>query len=312
MRYGFEASHLAEEWALLAQDDDIPQMIDDALASPDADKWRVAAEDEMKSHQDLGTWKLVKNNPNLKPVGCRWIFTKKKNETGAVVRFKARLVAKGYAQRPGVDYDQVYAPVIRYESVRLLIALAARKKLLIHQMDVETAFLHGQLQEAVYMEQPPGFHDGTGRICLLRHALYGLKQSPRCWNKTLHQSLLSSGLTQAEADPCVYVSTSRTTVVGVYVDDLLLLAASEEEMNGMKKMLADTFRMKDLGVVHHLLGFRVGVMNDYIKLDHSSHIELMLKRFGMEKAYDAATPADSSVVLTADDGYSKKVDRQLY
>ncbi len=310
VRYGYDEHYIAEEWALISYDDE-PQTFKDALQRQDAKLWKTAADNEMASHKDIGTWELVDPVPGKRPVGCKWVFRKKRDEAGVVVRYKARLVAKGYAQKAGVDYDEVYAPVIRYETVRLLLAHAARKKMLVHQMDVETAFLHGSLEEEVLMDQPQGYDDGSGRVCRLKKSLYGLKQSPRCWNYALHNHLVNSGYRQASADACVYIG-NNSTVIGVYVDDLLLLATTDEEMSKLKKTLAQKFKMKDLGKLHHLLGFKVTVNKNYISLDHSTYIDNMLKKYAMQDAYGVETPADISVVLVSDDTRSKPADQQLY
>ena len=162
------------------------------------------------------------------------MFKTKLGLNGTVDRYKARLVAKGFSQRQGSDYDQTFSPVVRGESVRLLLALAAQERMLVHQMDVETAFLHDILEEEVYMVQPEG-HETQGKeeqVCKLHRSIYGLKQSPRCWNNVLDDHLKGMEFTQMQGDLCMYVATGidGLLLVAVYVDDLLLAGRSQEEI----------------------------------------------------------------------------------
>jgi transposase InsO family protein len=147
-------------------------------------KWRAAMNEEMHSIMKNDTWELVSLPKSHKPIGVKWVFKKKVNAQGEVERYKARLVAKGYKQQEGVDYDEVFAPVARMETVRLLISLAAQSKWDIYQMDVKSAFLNGILEEEVYVEQPPGYvkSGNENKVLRLKKALYGLKQAPRAWN----------------------------------------------------------------------------------------------------------------------------------
>ncbi|KAF0905494.1 hypothetical protein E2562_004459 [Oryza meyeriana var. granulata] len=138
------------------------------------------------------TWRLVPLPPGHRPIGLKWVYKVKKNAAGEVIKHKARLVAKGYVQQPGVDFDEVFAPVARIESVRLLLALAAQEGWSVHHMDVKSAFLNGELIEEVYVRQPPGFtvagHED--KVLRLDKALYGLRQAPRAWNAKLDETLL--------------------------------------------------------------------------------------------------------------------------
>ena len=148
-------------------------------------------------------------------------------------RFKARLVAKGYAQKYGIDYDEIFLPVVRFSSIRFLLAFAVQHDFLTHQMDVETAFLNGKLDEEIYMQQPEGYVKlgEEHLVCKLEKSLYGLKQSSRCWNKAFRESVETLGFTQASADPCVFIRKQDTlTIIAVHVDDLMILAQNMLEM----------------------------------------------------------------------------------
>ena len=232
---------------------------------------------------------------------------------GRVERFKGRLVAKGFAQKYGIDYDETFSPVVRFSSIWALLAYAVQNDTLIHQMDVVTAFLNGKLDEEIYMQQPDGYvkpgreHD----VCKLKKSLYGLKQSPWCWNKALQEYLESIYFKQSTTDPCVYVRTAPTmTITAVYVDDLILITKAEEEMQEVKESLAVRFKMKDMGKLHYCLG--VSIKHDEERkclwLHQKQYILNMLQKFGLTEAKTVSTPADHSVKLEKDDGTSKGVD----
>ncbi len=312
VRFGYdEYVDMAEEVALLAIGDE-PCNYKQAMQSADAQTWRTAAEEEHHALLENKTWDLVALPPDRKPVGCRWVFRVKRNEDGHIVRHKARLVAQGFTQRASVDYEETFAPVARWETIRLLIAFATLKNLHLHQMDVETAFLNGCLEEEVYMVQPEGFDDRSGRVCRLRKSLYGLKQSPRCWNQALHEYLLRVGYRQAEADPCVY-SKGKDQLLAVYVDDLVLATKTEDQMAKMKNKLSDNFKMKDLGRLHHLLGVKVERADDgAILLSQKHYVDAILKRLDFEDCRPVGTPADPNVVLVANDGNSQPADSTSY
>ena len=158
------------------------------MSSPNASFWKEAIDDEMASIMGNGTWKLVDLPPRCKPIGCKWVFKTKKNIDGSILKFKARLVAKGNTQKEGIDYFDTYAPVARTSTIRLLLALASIHHLAIHQMDVKTAFLNGDLDEEVYMRQPKGFivSGQEHKVCKLVKSLYGLKQAPKQWLSLIH------------------------------------------------------------------------------------------------------------------------------
>ncbi|EOX99943.1 Cysteine-rich RLK (RECEPTOR-like protein kinase) 8 [Theobroma cacao] len=158
----------------------IPKTVHEALSHPG---WRAAMVEEMVALDGNGTWDLVDLPAGKKAIGCKWVFAVKVNSDGSVARLKGRFVAKGYAQTYGVDYSDTFSPVAKLNSVRLFISMAATYDWPLHQLDIKNAFLHGDLQEEVYMEQPPGFvaQGECGKVCYLRKSLYGLKQSPRAW-----------------------------------------------------------------------------------------------------------------------------------
>ena len=200
-----------------------PATFGDANVSRDKAKWRAAMDTEMKSLEQNDVWNLVKLPPGRKAVGSKWVFKKKTGADGSVQRYKARLVAQGYSQTFGTDYDETFCPVVRQESLRCLIALSVQNGLKLHQVDVATAFLNGTLEEEVYMRQPEGF-EVNGKehlVCKLKKSIYGLKQSPRCWNTALDTELKKMGFAQSPNDPCIYYKNMEGEMLflGVYVDD---------------------------------------------------------------------------------------------
>jgi hypothetical protein len=182
--------------------------------------WKKAMQEEINSIVENGTWTLVDLPAGTKPIGLKWVYKVKRNEQGVIVKYKARLVAKGYVQRPGIDFDEVYAPVARLESVRLLLAVAAQEGWEVHHMDMKSAFLNGDLAEEVYVAQPAGFvvKGAEHKVLKLKKALYGLQQAPRAWNAKLDGSLLSLGFQKSTAEHGVYVrGTGREKlIVGVH------------------------------------------------------------------------------------------------
>ena len=170
-----------------------------------------------------------------KVIGSKWVFKVKRNADGSVEKHKARLVAQGSSQKYGVDYDETFSPVVRFESIRTVIALAVKKGLKMHQMDVNTAFLHGELEEEVYMRQPEEFvlEGQELLVCKLNKSLYGLKQSPRCWNYVLddHEHLQSMGFVQTPSDPFIYVAEGDDPfMIAVHVDDLILAGTTDAKI----------------------------------------------------------------------------------
>lgn len=247
-----------------------------------------------------------------KPLDASGCLESSMGKKGEIDCFKSRLVAKGFAQKPGIDYDETFSPVVRFATIRTLLAHAVKNDMLIHQMDVVTAFLNGTLDEDIYMQQPEGYvEEGNEHlVCKLKKSLYGLKQSPRCWNKTFKDFMESIGFISCEADPCVFIRGS--TIVAVYVDDLILITNEEKEMDSVKKSLANRFKMKDMGDIHYLLGVSIEHSAEGLKLNQEQYIQKMLSKFEMAECNPVATPADCNVKLEKHDGISNSVDATKY
>src|SRR5438105_4332966 len=194
--------------------------------------------DEMDSIEENCTWSLVDPPSGHRPIGLKWVFKPKRDASGTIVKHKARLVAKGYVQQPGIDFEEVFAPVARLESVQLLLALAAHRGWFVHHMDVKSAFLNGDLQEEVYVVQPPVFVV-TG--------------------KEHNATLEALGFTRSDSEHAVYARGQGTArlLVGVYVDDLIITGSDDGEISRFKGEMMDAFRMSDLGLLRYYLGIEV-------------------------------------------------------
>jgi len=220
--------------------------------------------------------------------------------------YKARFCARGFTQRWGEDYDETFAPVAKYTSIRTLIALlAGRKKAKIHQMDVNTAFLYSSLDETVYVEQPEGFAvpGKEDYVCLLRKALYGLKQSPRAWFHLIAEVLVDFDFKQSESDPCIWIHENdkgERIYIALYVDDLIIAGENEDVIHTIKQRLSERFEMKDLGIARKFLGIEIEYGHDgSIQIHQNQYIQQLLERHGMGNCNPVATPLDTSVKFSS-------------
>jgi hypothetical protein len=186
--------------------DDTPKIIIEAFTSLDVDDWKEAIHSEMDSILSNKTWELVDRPYGCKPVGCKWVFKKKLRPDDTIDKYKVRLVAKDYTQKEGEDFFDTYSPVARLTTIHVLLSLPASHNLLVHQMDVKTAFLNGELEDEIYITQSDGFivKGQEDNVCKLMKSLYGLKQAPKQWHEKFDVTLISAGFSVNEADRCVY------------------------------------------------------------------------------------------------------------
>jgi len=272
-----------------------PTSYDEAMRSANSQKWLEAMIEEMKSMNSNGVWDLEEIPKGAKTVGCKWVYKTKYDSQGNVERFKARLVAKGFTQREGIDYNETFSPVSCKDSFRIIMALVAHYDLELHQMDVKTAFLHGDLEENVYMAQPKGFVvEGKERMgCRLKKSIYGLKQASRQWYLKFDETIRSFGFKQNVEDNCVYAKfkNGKYIFLILYVDDILLASSDVGLLQETKKFLSSKFDMKDLGEASYVLGIEIhrdrtkGVLG----LSQKAYIEKVLERYNMHKC--SASPA---------------------
>lgn len=233
-------------------------------------------------------------------------------------KFKARLVARGNEQKKGMDYDEVFAPVARHDSIRTLLASAVQCKMHVHHMDVVTAYVQGKLSDTVYMYQAELFVEPgkEEKVCKLNRPLYGLKQAGREWYQTLNEYLHSINLRKSPLNPCVYISqdNSANVILIVYVDDILVAAKNLEELIKIKKVLKNKFKMNDLGKVTNILGIQVNREGDTgnIKISQRRYIEEALTKFGMENCKSALTPLVPNKVFNQVTTGSQKMENVPY
>ena len=242
-------------------DNDEPTNYEEAMMSPNSNKWLEAMKSEIGSMYENQVWTLVDLPDGRKAVENKWIFKRKTDADGNVTVYKARLVAKGFRQIQGVDYDETFSPVAKLKSVRVLLAIAAFFDYEIWQMDVKTAFLNGDIEEELYMVQPKGFVDPqkADKVCKLQRAIYGLKQASRSWNRRFDKVIKDFGFIQTHGEACIYkkVSGSSVAFLILYVDDILLIGNDIELLSSVKGYLNKCFSMKDLGEAAYILGIKI-------------------------------------------------------
>ena len=297
--------------ALLIEEGE-PASFMEAKSSSEKLEWDKAMEKEYKSLMDNKTWELVKLPEGKKVVDSKWIYKIKDGAgDGADKIYKARLVAKGFTQQKGVDYNEVFAPVAKYSSIRLLCVLVTLFGLVLDQMDVVTAFLYGLLDEIIFMRQPQGFtrKGYENLVCKLLKSIYGLKQSPRQWYKRFDDFMIAQGFLRSVFDPCVYMKKVSNSVFGwiilvLYVDDMLIAAKDESEVAKLKTLLSSEFSMKDLGHAKRILGMEItrDVRAGKLWLSQRKYAEKILERFSMDKAKSVSTPLAAHFKLSVSDG----------
>ena len=284
-----------------------PTTFKEAMRRDDRAQWKQAAQEEFGSIQAAGTWTLVPLPAGRKAIGCKWVFKLKRKADGSIDRYKARIVAKGYSQKEGVDYTETFAPVAKFSAIRALLSLCAFYDFELHQMDVTTAFLNGDLEQEIYMTQPEGFVDPTKPhyVCLLHHSLYGLKQAGRSWNEKIDTTLHGLGFSSLKSDSCVYIYGKARIVVyiALYVDDLLLASNSMQALTRLKADLAQKFAMKDLGEAQYMLGLQIerNRAARTLSISQGEYVRHVLDRFGMWDSKPVPTPLEISSKLTRAD-----------
>lgn len=279
------------------EDEDVAVMYaGDSITFTDAltDKyWKNAMDLEYKSLLDNNTWDLAPLPPGRVPVTCKWVFKIKNNENGNKIH-KARLVARGFSQKAGIDYQETYAPTVRLSSIRVFLSVSVQEQYHIHQMDAKAAFLQGDLDEDIYMTQPPGYAKGSNTFCHLKKALYGLKQAPRQWFKRIKSVLETTNFKMSCADNGVYVGYYKTTqvLICIYVDDLLISSSDMDSITFVKQLLTAKLNMKDLGILKSFLNISMAYNKDEgsLFMNQSEHITSILQRFGMKYCNPVSTP----------------------
>ncbi|GJP39716.1 hypothetical protein CLOM_g24058 [Closterium sp. NIES-68] len=246
------------------------------------------------------------------------IYRHKYGPEGELTRYKSRLVARGFQQTKGKDYDEVFAPVGKGTTLRVLLAIAALLGWKIRQMDIVTAFLNGIILEEVYMKQPEGLDDGSGRVCRLKKAIYGLKQAPRAWYHKLEEALLAGGFKKSECDPSLFLLQEKDEILMllVYVDDILLFSASTALLDSAEQMLEMQFKCSKMGEVKYYLGMHVerDVEKGVLRLHQRKYCEGLAEKYGLQDGGKPATPLPSGFTVEpcADEEVVGESDRKLF
>ena len=295
----------------LSTTDNEPETYKQAIKDPHHEEWSSAMQSEYNSLLKHGTWDLVDRPTDRKIIKNKWVYKIKRNTNGEIVKYKARLVAKGFTQVQGVDYGETFSPVARLSSVRIMLAFAVQLNVQLDHLDVETAFLNGDLDEEIYMEQPEGFQiDGKNKVCRLKKSLYGLKQAPRQWNLKVSEALNKLSLTQAQNEHCLYYRREGNDllVVAVFVDDFFIMCTNESMKNCFKEELKKLFTIKDLGPLKDCLGMRVTQKDGQITVDQTKYIENLIEKFNMIDAIPVTTPMETGTRLVIPDKEEEKPD----
>ena len=241
--------------------EDDPKTYEEAMASRDLAFWKEAVNDEIDSIFSNNTWVLVNLLTGSKLIGCKWVFRRKGNNNGSIQTFKARLLEKSFKQREGVDYFDTYVLVARIMSIHVLLALTSIYKLIVHQMDVKTTFLNGDLDEEVHMEQLKGFvlPKNEKKVGKLVKSLYGLKQAPKQWHEKFDSAILSDGFVHHSFDKCMYSKFTKEygVIVCLYVDEMLIFGMNMKGVCETKKYLCSMFQMEDLNKADIILGIKI-------------------------------------------------------
>ena len=294
------------EYVLLT-DEGEPEGYEEAMSDAHKKEWQSAMQDEMNSLHENHTYDLVKLPKGKRALKNKWVFKLKIGEVGTPPRYKARIVVKGFQQRKGVDFDEIFSPVVKMSSIRVVLGLAASMDLEIEQLDVKTAFLHGDLKEEIYMEQPEGFKvKGSEKlVCRLRKSLYGLKQAPRQWYKKFESFMMDHAFHKTQADHCVFVKNypeGDFLILLLYVDDMLIVGRDVKKIDSLKKALSKSFAMKDLGPAKQILGMHItrDRKSQRLWLSQERYVEKVLQRFNMDKAKPVSSPLAGNMKLSSD------------
>ncbi|KAF5811547.1 putative RNA-directed DNA polymerase [Helianthus annuus] len=300
-----------------------PRSYKEAVQDPN---WINAMNDELHALHRNDTWEIVDKPKNRSTVGCKWIYKIKYKSNGEIERYKARLVAKGFSQKEGVDYEETFSPVVKLVTVRCVLPLAVQNGWKLFQLDVNNAFLYGELHEEVYMSLPEGYQScDVSKVCRLKKSLYGLKQAPRMWNEKLVSVLIDCGFVQSKCDMSMFIKNVNDVfiVLLVYVDDIVVTGNSVAEIEKVKQNLKTKFLIKDLGMLQYFLGIEVLTCTAGICLSQRKYCTDLLAEYGMLGCKPVSVPIDQNHVvnnvlssntgpLTNIIGYQQLVGKLIY
>ncbi|CAI7799045.1 unnamed protein product [Closterium sp. NIES-53] len=290
----------------------------EALSGPDAEKWKQSVKEEYDSLLENETWELCELPPGKKAISSKLIFRHKYGPDGELTRYKSRLVAKGFLQTKGKDFDEIFAPVGKGTTLRVMLGMAANRGWRIKQMDITTAFLNGIILEELYMLQPEGLDDGSGRVCRLKTAIYGLKQAPRAWYHKLEETLLAGGFKKSECDHSLFLLQEKEQflMLLLYVDDILLFFESSAMIECVEEMLEMQFKCSKMGDVKYYLGMHVerDLDKGVLRLHQRKYCEGLAEKYGLQDGGKPVTPLPSGFTMEpcADEEVVGESDRKLF
>ena len=290
--------------SFLAMTDGVPNTYEEAMNSPDKQKWIEAMKREMDSFHENKVYTLSPKPHNVKPIATKWVFRIKYDQLGQISKYKARLVAKGFTQKYGRDFYETYAPVVKFKSFRTLMSLAVNQDLKLWQDDVPTAFLKGDLKEDIWVKLPDGLE------VKLNKTLYGLKQSPMEWNNTLNEFLINYGLKRCEADRCIYYNSNseKPLYVAVYVDDIITAGIDTDDF---RQKLHKQFKMDESSPLEWYLGIKVLCSSGKITMNQNQYIDNKIKEFEKYIGKDCSSlplPVNYQQLLEADSNEPASTD----
>ena len=285
--------------------------------------WQKSMHEEIRALEENGTWTLEPLPKGKRALGSQWVYRTKYFSNGDIERLKSRLVVLGNHQEAGIDYHETFSPVAKMTTVRAFLAIAASKNWELHQMDVHNAFLHGDLEEEVYMKLPPGFErSDPNLVCRLRKSLYGLKQAPRCWFSKLVTALKGYGFLQSYSDYSLFTYTKGNVQINVlvYVDDLIISGNDSAALKTFKAYLSDCFKMKDLGVLKYFLGIEVARSSAGLFLCQRKYTLDIVSEAGLLGAKPCGFPIEQNhrlglangELLSNPESYRRLVGRLIY
>ncbi|GKV36582.1 hypothetical protein SLEP1_g44695 [Rubroshorea leprosula] len=284
-------------------DDEIPLCFEKATG---VKVWEDAMDEEMNALFKNETWDLVPKPKDVQLVSCKWVYKIKRKVDGSIDRYKARLVAHGFSQKYGEDYEETFSPVAKMTSVCTILALVASQNWKLWQLDVKNAFLYGELDKDIYMEQPPGYvaNSHPDFVCKLKKALYGLKQAPRAWYGKIAQYLQFCGYLASDSDHSLFVKkqSSLHVIVLLYVDDMIIIGNDEEEIARLQEELSIRFDMKNLGELNHFLDLEVENLENGIFITQRNYAEKLVAKFGLKEGKKHSTSLDINTKLRRDEG----------
>lgn len=296
----------------------LPNTYEEAMDSEDADEWKSAIDREIQAQKTNGTWSEVEQKDDMHLIDTRWVFVKKPDASSQKVTYKARLVARGFQQKENQEYKDVYAPVMRFKSLKVLLSLSQHLHYQIFQIDFKTAYLNADLDFLIYIKPPKGVQCPTNKVLQLHKALYGLKQSGSLWNALIDQFITKDLLfKKTVSDPCIYQLMSKTEhkiYLGLFVDDIICCVHDDDAQQwfDIKSQLSDKFKLSDLGKLSKILGLHISYSNNKMQISQHSLIQKGLVQFRMDECKPIYTPQEPNSHFRKHEGEHAVVPVKVY